>query len=116
MSERLTILRHAGREVLLSDFSGLQGEELLASMREAIARDATQPDGSLLLTDITGCYVSSEIRELAVDMGQMADRRGFRQAIVGVTGVQKVIFMLVKRNVHLARNRADALAWLTDTR
>lgn len=113
MSERLTSVTHNGKTVLISDFSNLQGAELMQLMQRARLRDAGSPPGSLLLTDITGCHINAEIRELAVEMGQDADRKGFKQAIVGVTGIQRVIFMAFKRSLHLAKDRQDALTWLT---
>jgi hypothetical protein len=113
MAERIATITHMGRSVLLADFSNLAGDQLLAEMRKAQARDKAAPDNSLLLTDITGCKVNEPVRRLAIEMGNEVKARGFRQAIVGVTGLQKVIFSIVRRDVYLARDRADALLYLT---
>ncbi|MBD3241747.1 MAG: hypothetical protein GF331_14250 [Chitinivibrionales bacterium] len=110
---RITTVEHNGKVVLISDFSDLFGSELLTCMRRAWERDKRAPDNSLLLTDISNCKVNKEVRDLAVEMGESIKGRGWRQAIVGVTGLQKVIFSLVKRDVYLADSRQDALEYLT---
>ena len=113
MSERIASVQHNGKTVLISDFSGLMGDELMATMEKAIERDKAAPPNSRLLVDITGCRISKSIGDKAVEMGHEADRLKFKQAIVGVTGVQKVIFMAFNRKMHVASSREDAMNWLT---
>lgn len=110
---RVTTVDHNGKTVLISDFSGLYGDELLACMRRAWERDKQAPDGSLLLTDVSDCRVNKQVRDLAVEMGESIKGRGWRQAIVGITGIQKIIFSLAKREVYLANSRREALDYLT---
>ena len=98
---RTRFIEHAGRKILLLDFSGIDDThaalDAITEARELIARQA--PDGSLLtLTNVTASHFDSgvlkAIRELA-EHNRPYVRAG---AVVGLAGLMKVVYNTI---IHL---------------
>ncbi len=116
---RTRFIEHAGRKILLLDFSNITDPQLaldaIAEARATVARQ--QPDESLLtLTDVTGSRFDSgvlkAIRELA-EHNRPYVRAG---AVVGLDGLLKVVYntlvLLTGRDLRSFDDAASAKAYL----
>ena len=116
-------MAHAGFEtfgnksIFFIDFRGCQAAEALATIADARQKIARcQPGSVLTLTDVTdGAYddhVTEALKELA------RSNRPFvkASAVVGVTGLRKVIFNMItlfsKRQMSLFSDLDSARKWL----
>ena len=117
MDERVRFIEHRGQQVLLIDFSGLAGKQLLQivnHVRETIAHRA--PNSMLTLADFSGANVNkaaaARIKEVLV-----LDRPFVkRSAWVGVESLPKVFYDNFKsfsqRTFPTFATREEALEWL----
>ena len=116
--QRVHFIDHRGVRVLLTDYSPpITEAEGLAVMDECRRLVAQQPPQSLLLlTDVTGAYFNTRavqgLKELAAHNSPYVRR----SAVVGVSGLQKIIYQavqrFVKRDIVLFATRPEALDWL----
>jgi hypothetical protein len=111
MSERISWITHQAKKILFLDASGLKGEAYMQLIDEIEAVFKTLPKRStLLLIDCTGSASTPKTtaRQKAIAQYTISTYA----AIVGVTGVKKVIAQAIKPDFHYASSVEDAKAWL----
>jgi hypothetical protein len=109
---------HDGHRILRFDFARIAaGEEALAAIAEAKASVSGQAPGSLLvLTDVTGSRFDATILAAIRDLMQTNAPYIRASAVVGLSGLQRVVYSslvrLTRRNVRAFDDEAAALDWL----
>lgn len=117
--ERAQFVEHKSKQIFKMDCRDATLEEMNAVIEECIARVRTQPEKSVLTLTIAGGSsfsgeTISKLKELARDNTPYV-KAG---AIVGVTGLYKVVFNAVsifsKRRFHLFDTVEEAMDFLSD--
>jgi hypothetical protein len=115
---RVRFIEHKGRQVLLADYSApVSEEEGLAAIAECMRIAALQPPRSLLLvTDVTGATFNTRLVQALKEVAAHNGPYVRRAAVVGVSGLQKVIYQAVlrfsKRDIPAFATRQEALDWV----
>lgn len=116
--DRTRFIEHQGRRILLFDYSGLRSaDEALREIERSKKVVALQPRGSLLvMTDVTGAHYDSRVVQGMKDLAAHNAPFVKASAVVGVSGLQKVVYSAVilfsKRKFQLADTREQAMEWL----
>ncbi|MDF1561599.1 MAG: hypothetical protein P1V51_01075 [Deltaproteobacteria bacterium] len=114
MSERVSTLVHEGKSILFIDLSGLRGEAMMPVLEEAKRRMQALGDEPLrVLTDVRDAYFTKETKDFSRSLVR-SDRNG-RSALVGITGVQRIIASAIFRDNYYAKDLEDAKRWLVET-
>jgi hypothetical protein len=112
-----------GRRIFYCDFSGF-GRDVAGLQQEVDAVDVEilrEPKGSVLaLADLRGTVTGTDV----VDVFKKSAKRtnGFvkKQAVIGVTGVQRILASAVARfsgqSLHLFDTADEANAWLAENK
>lgn len=115
-------IHHKGAEILYGDFSRLESD--VNALREEVAAvDAEilrRPRGSVLtIADLTGTVTSSEVVDLFKASAAATKDYIDKQAVVGVTGIQKVLARAVAvfsgQSMRLFDSVELAKDWLAGT-
>lgn len=117
--ERARFVEHKGKRIFRMDCTGASLEEMNGVIEECIRQVRCQPEKSVLTLTIAGGTAFSgetinKLKELARDNTPYV-RAG---AIVGITGLYKVVFsavaMFSKRRFYLFDQVDQAMAFLAD--
>jgi hypothetical protein len=115
-------IEHKGKKVLYVDVRKASSQEFVAALREGDALARASPSKILYLGNIEDAATS---REVMKEIRQIADRMGrkmlIKLAVVGVTGVKKILMdavvgMFDKSGVPVRafKTEQDALDWLVE--
>ncbi len=118
MSKYVQWIEHKGKKILFSNYSGLEGEEYLRAIDETKQELLKQPAGSrvLTLTDTSNSHATVATKDKAKEQQAAMKEKGIatQAALVGVSGWQKVIAQLIRRDVYFAQGIEDAKDWLVE--
>ena len=121
MSDRVRFIPNpvTGKNVLLMDFSGFDNSiEALPYISEARSTVAMQePTSVYCLVDVTGSRFNIETVEAMKDLATHNRSFVIASALIGVTGLQRVILESViafsrRKNLKAIPTREEAFAWL----
>lgn len=109
-------VEHKGKRILICDFSKMD-EKGYISGTDAMEKELlAQPRGSkpLLLVDVTDSTMTKVTSERGKQTVDVLSKAGVVTvtAMVGITGLKKVIAQAISRDVHFADDRASAMDWL----
>jgi len=112
-------IQHKGKKIAYIKYLGLKPEAMLDLVREATkAIIAAKSDEILSLTDISDCFVTPEFMELSKQQSAISLPHTKKAAIVGVSGVKKVLLRTL--NAFAAKPRVpfdtveEAKDWLAE--
>jgi hypothetical protein len=115
--ERVKFIPHAGKEILVIDFSGCNPEEALLVISQAKAVICKSAPASLLtLANVTNIGFDNFLNERMKEF--VAHNKPFVKAaaVVGVAGLKKILFdatmVFSKRKLHAFDTMEQAKAWL----
>ena len=119
MEDKVRFIQHEGKKILHLDFSRSRAEDVLVTISTAKKVIAMQPERSLLtLTDVTDARFNDAVaQELKAFT---AHNRPYVRAaaVVGVTGLKRIIFEAViafsGRKLSTFDNLEKAKQWLTE--
>lgn len=110
---------HKGKRFLFCDFAnyGRDAASLREEVEEVDAAILAEPKGSVLaLADLRGTVTSSAVVDLFKQSAKRTHGWVERQAVVGVTGIQKILASAVARfsgqSMHLFDTVDEAKEWL----
>ncbi len=115
---RASFFEHDGHRILRFDFARIMaGPGALEAIAEAKASVRDHAPGSLLvLTDVTGSRFDATILAAIRDLMQSNAPYIRASAVVGLSGLQRVVYSslvrLTRRNVRAFDDEAAALDWL----
>lgn len=112
-------IKHKGVEMLLGDFAGFKRDlgGLRAEVEAADGEILRRPPGSVLtIADLTDTVTSREVVDLFKSSATTTKDHVRKQAVVGVTGIQKVLAQAVAffsgQSMHLFDSVEKAKDWL----
>ena len=111
-------INHKGVKIFLIDFSKSSITEINATIAQAKPLIAKEPPLSILcLVDTTGSKFDIQISKALQEFSQHNKPYMKMTALVGVEGLQKVIYFAVltftkRTNIVLKNSRPEALDWL----
>ncbi len=115
MSERIKWIDHEGFRILSADYSGLPEAEYMNAMDEVKNLLESEPSDSivLIMANVTNTKASGKIRNKGKEVSAAMDRfKGQANAVVGVTGVMKILAKTFVRSMYFAKSEDDAKGWL----
>jgi hypothetical protein len=110
---------HKDKKILHIKYSGLSAEEMKEQIIEATNTIVnSKSEDNLVLTDMLDCFVDGDFIELAKKQGKKSLPFCRKSAIVGVTGIKKVLLKAVnaispKPRVPFA-SVEEAMEWLAE--
>ncbi|MBZ5522061.1 MAG: hypothetical protein LAP21_07445 [Acidobacteriia bacterium] len=116
-SGRVSFIEHAGRRILLVDFSRADLDLLKAVAAECLHVMTQEPEMSVLsLVDVEGTSLSTEGIKLGADLSERVRPHVQRTAVNGVTGLRSFVLETIvetaRRPIKLFKDRPSALEWL----
>lgn len=113
----VSIIDHQGVRVLFIDYSGMKKkEEMIGTLHEAVEIIEIQPDKIRTLIDLTDAAGSSEWMNESKKYGKQVGDKTLKSAIVGITGMKKVLLMgynaVVNGRLKPFDTKEQALAYL----
>ena len=117
MNERLQVINHQGKKILLIDFSRLAGKDFLPLLDDIQKLIAKSPDGSLLtLADFTDAQVDKTVATRMKEVLALDRPHVKRSAWVGTEKLPKVFYENFKtfsqRDFPKFRTREEAIDYL----
>ena len=116
MNDRIRWINHKGVDILYMDYSGLSEDEFVAMMLEIEAMLKDHPIDCFMpfLANVTNAHVTAKTAKVGRKISKTYERftKGKAYAVVGVTGVQKVIARSFASTWYFARNEEDAKEYL----
>ena len=115
--QRLKIVERLGKRILYQDFSNCTAAEALVTIRDArIMLEGLAPGSLLGLTVVTDGRFDLRVVEELKEYSKFAKPYFRASAVVGISGMQKVILIAVEaftgRKYELFDDAESALAWL----
>jgi hypothetical protein len=115
MSDRVRWMEHKGARILVADYSGLVGEELIEVIEEFRDVLLKQPPGSVVtLTDVTDARITEEVRDKFKELAKQTEGISKGAASIGMTGFKKAIAVFIRRDLYWADSLEDAKEWLAE--
>lgn len=115
----IELIDYNGKKIFFADFSRCETtEDILKLILEGKEVALKEPDDSILaLQDFTDKKASKEIVELVKKVSKETEPKLHRQAVVGVTSLQRVILngvnRLLKKEIKAFSTKEEALEYLT---
>ncbi len=119
ITDRVKFINHREKEILLLDFSESDSAQVLQIIAHAKNLISTQPHQSLLtLTDVTNARFNEQVGQGMKDFALYNKPYVKAGAVVGITGLKRVIFGAVmafaKRKLESFDSRDQAMQWLAE--
>lgn len=118
-TERVKFIEHQRKEILLLDFSDSNPDEVLKIIEHAKQVIRKKPEQSVLtLTDVTNARFNEKVGEGMKEFTVHNKPYVRAGAVVGVTGLKKIIFRAVmafsQRKLEAFDDREEAKLWLVN--
>ena len=117
IEKRVKWINYKEKEILLDDYTGLQGEELVETIE--VLTNHLMDSGKkeiLLLIDLNNSYTNKEVVNAFTEAGKRVRPVVKRTAVLGITGVKKVLLNVVNKLSSIDANpfstEEDAKEWL----
>lgn len=106
---------HKGKKIIYISYAGLSPEKMLDQIREATKMIVDSGSNeNLSLTDVTGCFVNDAFIELAKQEGAKSLPLTKKAAIVGITGVKRILLNAVNMVSPKSRKPFDTVEQAKD--
>jgi hypothetical protein len=119
-TDRVSFIKHREKEILFLDFSNSQPHEVLQTIEDAKQLIKARPERSLLtLTDVTNARFNEQVGDQLKQFTAHNKPYVKAGAVVGVTGLKRIIFSAVvtfsRRNLETFDDLEQAKHWLTSS-
>ncbi|PIB36579.1 hypothetical protein BFP72_14805 [Reichenbachiella sp. 5M10] len=117
-NSRITVLVHKGNKIFYHDFSDLRADEhqwILEIGFERMLR--SNPSQLFIVSNIKNTKINDHSKQLVEGfLETLHDKRiGIKNAVFGLSAVQRVILSNVEKNTFFAADLDEALEWLTNS-
>jgi len=118
MSDRIKWLDYDGFTILSVDYSDLPEEEYLEAMEEVAQllqafQGAPSDSTMLIMANVTNTRATKKIRQRGKEISAALDGfKGHAYAVVGVTGVSRLLARKFTPGIYFAHAEHDAKRWL----
>lgn len=115
--DRVRLTRHRQRPMLHADFSHGEPAEVMDAFRRLWSMAAERTSPYCILYDVQGNYGNEEFVQFAKDFAAFTKKQGLStgSAVIGITGIKRIIARAIKPDMYWAKDMDDALRWLTQT-
>lgn len=116
----ISVIKHHEKEIVLVDYTHCKRPaETLAVLDQSETFLLSYKGNALVLVDVTGAPGSSEYMTRAKEVSQRLNHKVSRRAIVGITGLKKIMFQgyarMVNGNNRAFDDRESAMEFLVST-
>jgi hypothetical protein len=113
MNEAVTILRHRGREVVFCDLAGKTSDAIVSIIGEATSV-CIERGIRLVVLDTRNTRTNVQIREASIaSIRAITEKVGKPySALIGLTGLQRIVANAISRGQYFASSREAALDWV----
>lgn len=117
MKDYLSVIEHRGKKILYANHQNCTPDEITQQIKqsEEVILKMNNPD-LLLMVDVRNCEVSEETVEQFKETGKKIKNFRSRTAVLGITGVRKLILISVNKLAGLEakafENENEAKDWL----
>ena len=113
--ERIHWLKHNGLDILFNDYKALKNDKITEAIKESEKQALSVSSSKIyVINDVTGSFMNSESTAAAKHWEQACISNGKKMflALVGVTGIKRVLANVIKKDIYFAKNIDDAKNWL----
>ncbi len=115
MNIKVTLLNHKGKQIIYANYAGVTGSEFIDILQkqETLSLQSIKKDIYHLM-NFTDCKMENNSRNRANEMLSKLRANGYsvKSACYGITGLQRIIANVVKRDLFFAKNEYAAKDWL----
>ncbi|MGC8771716.1 MAG: hypothetical protein ACP5Q5_10755 [Brevinematia bacterium] len=113
MDERIKLLEKNGAKILFCDISSLDEDSILEYHNKMLQMGLDMKI-RLFVIDIRDTYTTPKISESSKNLGKTLDEKNGKSfvALIGVTGIKKVIANAISKDMYFANDLDDAVNWL----
>ena len=115
MNKRIQYIQHQGREIIFLDYSNLEEEEYLQAIKETeekVLAHSNNPQKNLNLVDVTGSPTTAAVIGAASKLIAKIGSRDLLVALIGISGMKKVVARAFSKNYYFANSVEEAKDWL----
>jgi hypothetical protein len=119
MNDRVKWIEEQGARILFVDYSKLDEDACLKVYEDMRKTVMAQPAGVPIpiIVDITGTFITEKVRNAQKSLSdEMHKTRKESEkaptAVIGVTGVKKLIARAFRSDIYYANDAKDAVAWM----
>jgi uncharacterized protein YifN (PemK superfamily) len=116
MEHKIQWIEHKGTKILICDFSNYDEKQYLDGTDAMEKELLKQPPNSKpkLVVDVTNSKMSQATSERGKKTVEILTKAGMivLTAMVGITGIKRVIAQAISRDVHFAKDMEEAKEWL----
>jgi hypothetical protein len=110
---------HKGKKIFYADYSDMNSEEVKAEGASIVSMLSSTPEKSVLsLVDMRGTFGTSDTMDILKGITSKTKVHIRKRAVIGVTGVRKILLKALNQFVHqesVAFDSLDkALDWLVE--
>ena len=109
------VVEYKQHMILIADFRNLRGQEYLDAIEEFERIILSREKGELSsLIDVSNTEITDDIAERFMVLAGRTEGYTRGRAVVGVTGVKRILARMIKREMYYARSVSDAKEWLVN--
>jgi len=119
MNDRVKWIEQQGSRMLFVDYSKLDEDACLKVYEELRKTVMDQPAGVMIpiIVDITGTFITERVRNAQKSLSdEMHQKRKESEkaptAVIGVTGIKKLIAKAFRSDIYYANDLNDAVSWM----
>ncbi|MBN1780228.1 hypothetical protein JW948_03820 [bacterium] len=115
MDNRLKIRTENGVKIMFVDLSNLAPDEIV-NIFPALNEKAIENRIRLYIFDITNTHTTQEIKHASrASIDTIESKLGkIASALIGLTGIQKIIANAISKDQYFAKDEADAVKWVLE--
>ncbi|MBI4979187.1 MAG: hypothetical protein HZC28_17025 [Spirochaetes bacterium] len=114
MNAHITEISHKGKAIIKVDYRGLSSEDAVTVMRDLHDTQLARGPVVLTLADVSDSHISELMRTKGMEYAKDIEAKGIQSymAMIGVSGMQRLIMNAFSRALYFAKDDTDALEWL----
>ena len=111
------IIQHRGKTVIVQNYTGLAGQAYVDAVESnGKAGKTLDISEKRILVDVTDSVVDKDVMKAFKSVSKTASSKISKTAVVGVSGIQKILLRTVaafaQLQINTFENRDEALEWL----
>ena len=111
MGNYVEVMTYQGKEIIFLNLNGLSEDEQLKAIAETDRIFATK-NNILNLTDVSNSTTTPAVKDKANQLHQKHKDNIKAEAIVGVSGLKRMMAQSMNRDMYFAKSLDDAKNWL----
>jgi len=113
MSERLRIIKHEDIDTLFIDISSLSVNDILEIHKKILDIAVSKKIGFFII-DISNTFTTPVVIDSSKELDKVINEKNGKSytALLGISGLQKLIANVISRDMYFARDIEDAKRWL----